>query len=451
MRISIPDEVEFIIETLEKAGYEAYAVGGCVRDTLLGRIPGDWDITTSALPIQVKQLFHRTVDTGIAHGTVTVLLKGNGYEVTTFRIDGEYEDARHPKEVIFTSKLAEDLKRRDFTINAMAYNHRTGIVDLFCGKEDLKEKIIRCVGDAKTRFEEDALRIMRAVRFSAQLGFSIEEETKTAASVLVQNLERVSKERIQVELVKLLISEHPKKVRELYQMGISRVILPELDQVMELEQNNPYHCYTVGEHTIHMLQEIRADKVLRVTALLHDLGKPECHVRDSKGEDHFNGHAEAGARMAKKILRRLKFDNDTIRRSENLIRYHAYHLKQDKTVVRKAINQVGKTAFSDLLEIMEADTKAKSEYTRQERLDDIKMIRMMYEQICEEGECVDLAGLAVNGQDLIQMGMKPGKELGEVLQKMLEYVLEHPRDNRKEILLEKFAMTGNVSIITEKY
>ncbi len=347
--------------------------------------------------------------------------------MTTFRIDGEYEDARHPKEVIFTSKLAEDLKRRDFTINAMAYNHRTGIVDLFCGKEDLKEKIIRCVGNAKTRFEEDALRIMRAVRFSAQLGFSIEEETKTAASVLVQNLERVSKERIQVELVKLLISEHPEKVRELYQMGISRVILPELDQVMELEQNNPYHCYTVGEHTIHMLQEIRADKVLRVTALLHDLGKPECHVRDSKGEDHFNGHAEAGARMAKKILRRLKFDNDTIRRSENLIRYHAYHLKQDKTVVRKAINQVGKTAFSDilrrlkfdndtirrsenliryhayhlkqdktvvrkainqvgktafsdLLEIMEADTKAKSEYTRQERLDDIKMIRMMYEQ-----------------------------------------------------------------------
>lgn len=302
----MPKDVERIIDTLEDAGYEAYAVGGCIRDTLLGRVPEDWDITTSALPEQVKALFPRTVDTGLIHGTVTVLLKGSGYEVTTFRIDGEYEDARHPKEVVFTSKLAEDLMRRDFTINAMAYNHRTGIVDLFCGKEDLQKGMIRCVGDARKRFEEDALRIMRAIRFSAQLGFSIEKETKRAASKLAENLERVSKERIQVELVKLLVSNHPEKMRELYQMGITRIILPEFDDVMELEQNNPYHCFTVGEHTIRMLEEIPPQKVLRLTALLHDIGKVQCHTKDEKGEDHFYGHAEIGAEMAKKNFASIK-------------------------------------------------------------------------------------------------------------------------------------------------
>ena len=438
MRIQIPGDVEGIIRTLEEAVYEAYAVGGCVRDTLLGRTPGDWDITTSALPDQVKQLFRRTVDTGIAHGTVTVLVNRVGYEVTTFRIDGEYEDARHPKEVVFTPKLSEDLKRRDFTINAMAYNHRTGIVDLFRGREDLEKGVIRCVGDAKTRFEEDALRIMRAVRFSAQLGFAIEDGTRRAASAMARNLERVSQERIQAELVKLLVSAHPERMRELYQMGITRVILPEFDAVMGLEQKNPYHCYTVGEHTIHMLQSIRADQVLRITALLHDLGKAQCHTIDEGGEDHFYGHAEAGAVLAKKILRRLKFDNETIRRTENLIRHHAYHLRQDKTIVRQAMNRVGKEAFSDLLEVMEADTLAKSAYTRQERLEDIRVIRKMYQEILADGECVELRDLAVGGQDLIRVGMEPGKRIGELLNKMLQYVIEHPEKNQKKVLLEYF-------------
>lgn len=443
MQISMPEDVEEIIGTLERAGYEAYAVGGCVRDTLLGRTPGDWDITTSALPCQVKQLFGRTVDTGIVHGTVTVLLGGSGYEVTTFRIDGEYEDARHPKEVVFTSRLSEDLKRRDFTINAMAYNRRTGIVDLFGGREDLRQGVVRCVGEARTRFEEDALRIMRAVRFCAQLGFFLETDTRRQAAFMAGNLEQVSKERIQVELVKLLLSDHPEMMRDLYQMGITRVILPEFDAVMELEQNNPYHCYTVGEHTIHMLTAIRADRVLRITALLHDLGKAQCHTREESGEDHFSGHAEAGAVLAKTILRRLKFDNDTIRRTENLIRHHACHLRRDKAVVRRAVNRVGKGAFLELLEVMEADTLAKSAYTRQERLEDIRVIRGMYRQIMEDGECVELAELAVNGQDLISLGMKPGKEMGELLNAMLEYVLDHPEENQKKRLLQLFCINKN--------
>lgn len=442
MQIQIPEAVGGIIDTLEAAGFEAYAVGGCVRDVLLGRRPEDWDITTSALPGQVKCLFPRTVDTGIAHGTVTVLKGKIGYEVTTFRIDGEYEDARHPREVTFTPSLEEDLKRRDFTINAMAYNPKTGIVDLFGGKEDLDRRMIRCVGDASQRFTEDALRIMRAVRFSAQLDFDVEEETREAASRMADNLQRVSMERIQTELVKLLVSHHPEKMRQLYRMGITRVILPEFDAIMDQAQNNPYHCYTVGEHTIHMLQVIRPTKVLRLTALLHDMAKPQCHTVDEQGQDHFYGHGEAGAVLARTILRRLKFDNDTVRRTENLIRHHACHLRRDKTIIRRAMNRVGIDAFPQLLEVMEADTLAKSDFTKQDRLDDIQVIRQLYEEICRDRECVQIRDLAVNGQDLIRAGVAPGKEMGNILNTMLEYVIEHPEMNKKDKLLQQFLPGG---------
>lgn len=264
MILEIPKNAETILHILEKAGYEAYVVGGCVRDSILGRSPDDWDITTSAKPEQVKALFHRTVDTGLQHGTVTVLMEKEGYEVTTYRVDGEYEDGRHPKEVTFTASLEEDLKRRDFTINAMAYNPSSGLVDLFGGLEDIERKIIRCVGDPLERFTEDALRIMRAVRFSAQLGFTIEEETRKALKVLAPNLKHVSAERIQVELVKLLMSPHPDSLRVAYEAGITAEFLPEFDACMTTSQNTPHHCYTVGEHILHSLCHVRADKVLRL-------------------------------------------------------------------------------------------------------------------------------------------------------------------------------------------
>ena len=273
MILEIPKNAETILHILEKAGYEAYVVGGCVRDSILGRSPDDWDITTSAKPEQVKALFHRTVDTGLQHGTVTVLMEKEGYEVTTYRVDGEYEDGRHPKEVTFTASLKEDLKRRDFTINAMAYNPSSGLVDLFGGLEDIERRIIRCVGNPLERFTEDALRIMRAVRFSAQLGFAIEEETRKALKVLAPNLKHVSAERIQVELVKLLMSPHPDYLRVAYEAGITAEFLPEFDACMTTSQNTPHHCYTVGEHILHSLCHVRADKVLRITMLLHDIGK----------------------------------------------------------------------------------------------------------------------------------------------------------------------------------
>ena len=293
MILEIPKNAETILHILEKAGYEAYVVGGCVRDSILGRSPDDWDITTSAKPEQVKALFHRTVDTGLQHGTVTVLMEKEGYEVTTYRVDGEYEDGRHPKEVTFTASLKEDLKRRDFTINAMAYNPSSGLVDLFGGLEDIERKIIRCVGDPLERFTEDALRIMRAVRFSAQLGFAIEEETRKALKVLAPNLKHVSAERIQVELVKLLMSPHPDYLRVAYEAGITAEFLPEFDACMTTSQNTPHHCYTVGEHILHSLCHVRADKVLRITMLLHDIGKSIDHEVEGS-------HIQIGVDLCKK-------------------------------------------------------------------------------------------------------------------------------------------------------
>ena len=273
--IQLPEKVKFIINTIMEAGYEAYAVGGCIRDSILGRIPDDWDITTSATPCQVKELFGRTIDTGLKHGTVTVMLDKEGFEVTTYRIDGVYEDNRHPKEVTFTASLIEDLKRRDFTINAMAYNDTVGLVDAFGGMEDIERKVIRCVGNPRERFMEDALRIMRAVRFSAQLGYQIEAETKEAIKELSQNLAHISAERIQTELVKLVISPHPEKLKVACETGITKVILPEFDVCMATEQNNPHHCYNVGEHILKSMEKIRPEKVLRLAMLFHDIGKPE--------------------------------------------------------------------------------------------------------------------------------------------------------------------------------
>ena len=300
MNIQLPEKVSEIINCLRSHNFEAYAVGGCVRDSLLGRTPSDWDITTSATPEEVKSLFSHTVDTGIQHGTVTVMLGHEGFEVTTYRIDGEYEDARHPKEVAFTLSLREDLKRRDFTINAMAYNEESGLVDLFGGAQDLERGVIRCVGDPGERFREDALRMFRAVRFAAQLGFSVEKNTAGAISELAGSLARISAERIQTELVKLLVSPHPEEMRQIYELGISDVVLPEFSVMMETPQNNPHHMYSVGEHTIKALQLIPEDKVLRLTMLLHDVAKPPCRITDRKGIDHFPGHPKRGAQMAEK-------------------------------------------------------------------------------------------------------------------------------------------------------
>ena len=351
MQIILPKNVNKIIHVLEEHGFQAYAVGGCIRDSLLGRTPHDWDITTSALPEQVKALFKKTVDTGIQHGTVTILLDGEGYEVTTYRLDGEYEDSRHPKEVTFTSLLSEDLKRRDFTVNAMAYNEKDGLVDLFGGQKDMEEKVIRCVGDPLERFTEDALRILRAVRFAAQLGFSIEERTREAIGILAGNLEHISAERIQAELVKLAVSPHPEEFYTACETGITRVILPEFDEAMETPQNNPHHCYNVGRHMIESMRQIEPDKVLRLTMLFHDIGKPVVRSTGEDGVDHFFGHADVSAQMACDILKRLKFDNETLNTVEKLITYHDFRPHPNERSVRRFLNKVGKDLFPLVMKV----------------------------------------------------------------------------------------------------
>lgn len=435
MKIKLPLKVNRIITTLQAHGFEAYAVGGCVRDSILGREPEDWDITTSATPEETKSLFPKTFDTGIEHGTVTVLMEKEGFEVTTYRIDGEYEDSRHPRSVAFTRNLKEDLLRRDFTINAMAYNDAAGLVDIFGGIEDLEAKTIRCVGDAEARFGEDALRILRAVRFAAQLGFQIEEETGKAIQKLAPTLANISAERIQVELVKMLLSPHPERIVDAYEFGITKVVLPEFDVMMQTEQETPHHMYNVGVHTVKSVMSIRPDKVLRLTMLLHDVGKPLMKTIDTQGTAHFKRHDIKGEEMAKAILKRLKFDNDTIKKVTKLVLYHDYRMPAHPKNVRKAMYRIGEELFPYYIEVRRADALAQSEYQRDLKLQMIDDVERCYMEIKKRGECVSLKELQVTGSDLIAAGMTPGKEIGETLNRLLELVIEDPEQNQKEKLL----------------
>ena len=446
IKLQIPEKVKTIIARLNIHGYEAYAVGGCVRDALLGREPKDWDITTSAKPDEVKAIFQRTIDTGIQHGTVTVMLEKEGFEVTTYRIDGEYEDSRHPESVEFTSNLLEDLKRRDFTINAMAYNEEEGVIDAFSGMQDLEQGIIRCVGNPIERFEEDALRMLRAIRFSGQLGFVIEEETKKAIQKKAETIANISAERIREELDKLLVSPHPEKIKDAYQMGITKVVLPELDMMFETSQDNPHHQYNVGDHCVKALQEMQKEAktnqvtekeyhALCWTALLHDIAKPETKKIDEHGIGHFIMHPEIGAKKTEEVLKRLKFDNDTIEMVSHLTRWHDYPFNLKRTSMRRAIHKIGSQWMPYLFLMQKADRRAQSAYQQEEKLETIKKAELLYEEVKNAGECTSLKMLKINGKDLLELGYEPGKKIGEVLNRLLELVLENPELNERETLI----------------
>ncbi len=450
MLMTMPEAVKRIISKLQSAGYEAYAVGGCVRDAILGRTPEDWDITTSASPMEMKELFSHTIDTGIQHGTVTVLYDHVGYEVTTYRLDGEYEDHRHPKQVTFTSELREDLRRRDFTINAMAYNEEQGLVDLFGGREDLERHVIRCVGDPMERFTEDALRIMRAARFSAQLGFSIDSETERAMKALAPDLKRVSAERVRTELTKLLLSDHPEKLETCFTCGITAVVLPEFDRMMEQSQVNQHHAYSVGLHTIKCLEYLHTDPAyvaadkkikttLNYTMLLHDVAKPLCVTTDKNGFEHFYGHQDMGAEIAVEILRRLKFDNDTIHGVKRLVKYHdaRFQIKEDsRKALRRLMNKVGLEWMPYLFPIGRSDTSGQSETYYDSAMENIANLERMYKEIIAREECVCLRDLCVTGRDLMEIGFTSGPSLGQALAALLHEVIEDPEANEKEHLLK---------------
>ena len=621
--IKLPEKVQYIIGELRADGFEAFAVGGCVRDSLLGRVPGDWDITTNAAPAQVKQRFPHTIDTGIEHGTVTVMLGRDGFEVTTYRIDGEYVDARHPKQVSFTGSLTEDLRRRDFTINAMAYSDETGLIDVFGGMHDLRQRLIRCVGRADDRFGEDALRIMRAVRFSAQLDFSIEPETLRSIAAHSENLRRISVERIRTELTKLLLSDHPERLLTAQELGLTRVFLPEFDRMLATTQENPHHIYNVGMHTIRALQylvgrDVRpgggtkaaadgrigetmgsvteknaentaahksehptensagtqtadtidsagsaaahipdhpaessagtqaadaadsagsaaahipdhpaessagtqaadaadsagsaaahipdhpaessagtqaadtidstgsaaahipdhpaessigaqaadaADStaaaqtpgyaagsgklrtILRYAVLLHDVGKPEAKTVDESGRAHFYRHADIGAARAAEILRRLKFDNDTVSAVSRLIELHDYrYTSENKTVsertVRRAVSRIGAEWLETHFLLQEADLHAQNPALLPDKLRQLTEARALADKVLSAGHCISLKMLAVNGRDLIAAGYPSGKSIGAALEALLNYVLEHPEENTRTVLLARAA------------
>lgn len=464
--ISIPEKVSYILNQLREHRFEAYAVGGCVRDSVLGRIPMDWDITTSARPEEVKRIFRRTIDTGIAHGTVTVMLEGEGFEVTTYRVDGKYEDHRHPDKVEFTPNLEEDLKRRDFTINAMAYSPEAGIVDLFGGMEDIRRGCIRCVGDPVERFTEDALRMLRGIRFAGQLGFGIEAGTLAAIQKCAATIGNVSVERIQVELTKLLVSDGPEKLIIAEETGLCRVFLPEFSEMLRTEQNNPHHCFNVGEHALHAVKNIqqiyrkrheedgpngiftewdgkrsggaaeyKSRVMLAYAALLHDVGKPAYRKTDENGIDHFHGHDTAGSEMAHRILRRLRFDNDTVHMVSKLIRFHERRYDGSRRALRRMVSQAGTEAMPYLFVLQEADVWAQSGYQREEKLARIHEGRRMFFEIRENEEAVSVRELAVTGTDLMEAGVRPGPQVGEMLRELLQIVLDEPEKNSRKLLL----------------
>lgn len=443
--ICLPKKVKWIIDTIQAAGFEAYAVGGCIRDSILGRTPDDWDITTSAKPENVKALFHRTLDTGIQHGTVTVMLEREGFEVTTYRVDGKYEDGRHPKEVSFTASLTEDLKRRDFTINAMAYNEEIGLVDIFDGLEDLRNGIIRCVGNPEKRFGEDALRMLRAIRFSAQLGYVIEENTKAAVRKLAPTLNRISAERILAEMTKLLLSPNPDYLRIAYDTGVTKMFFPEWDRVMETPQNHPHHCYGVGEHILHSLKEVPPDKVLRFAMLFHDIAKPVTMKTDNEGITHFHGHAQAGEQMSRAILKRFRMDNHTINKVSRLVLYHDYinGIEPDSKIVRRAVHKIGEDIFPSLFLVSRADIMAQSDYMREEKLANVRAWEDCYQEVQKAEACISLKNLAISGKDLMEAGIPAGKKLGSILDSLLLEVLENPDKNTREYLLSKALKTAS--------
>ena len=479
LKMILPKNVSYIISKLEQAGYEAYAVGGCVRDTLLGRKPQDWDITTSAKPLQIKQLFKKTIDTGIQHGTVTVMIDHVGYEVTTYRIDGEYEDNRHPKKVEFTDNLKLDLERRDFTINAMAYNDKRGLVDEFEGIKDLKDGIIRCVGDAGQRFDEDALRMLRAVRFAGQLGFEIEDETRNAIVKRADRLENISAERIRVELTKLLVAKEAGRLRDAYGTGMTRYFLPELDKAMVTEQKNPHHVYTVGEHSIHGIEimncffEVTSDRkmydkvpekvmitakkiakkmnkkqhtILCMAMLLHDIAKPVVMTIDDDGIGHFYGHPQESEKMAKKIMRRLTFDNESISKVCRLVKFHDYRIEDSDRAFRRAVSKIGADLMDMLFLVEYADVLSQSDKMLEEKLSKINSGVERFEYITQNAQPLSIKELALTGSDLIAAGVKPGPNMGEILKKMLDKVLDEPEANTKENLLEYLKTMDDFSL-----
>ncbi len=435
--IQIPEYALSVLTRLEDHGFEAYVVGGCVRDCLMGRVPADWDVCTSATPEEVLRVFRRfhVIKTGLQHGTVTVRSQQQNVEVTTFRLDGAYSDNRHPDAVTFVSRVEEDLARRDFTINAMAYSPTRGLVDAFGGQQDLEARLIRCVGEPDARFHEDGLRILRALRFAARFGFDLERETAYAIRRNRHLLENISAERLFKELKGILCGAGA-GVRDIL-LGFPEVFasfLPELAPMVGFEQHNPHHLYDVWTHTAHAVAAIRPDEVLRLVMLFHDCGKPARFTLGEDGVGHFYGHPELSAELAETMLLRLKSDNATLDAVRVLVRYHDADFPKNRAGMRRFIGRLGEERMLQLFEIKAADMAAQSAYNRSARRAALTAARELYEEVCATPPAFTVKNLALNGSDLIAMGMQPGPAIRRVLETLLAEVQEEQLANEPAAL-----------------
>ncbi len=436
MNFEIPSGAEYILKTLTGAGYEAWLVGGCVRDLLRGVPPHDWDICTSARPEETEACFagRRIIETGLQHGTVTILEGGEAYEVTTYRTEGPYSDSRRPDYVRFVASLEADLARRDFTMNAIALGLDGDIRDPFGGEKDIRAGLLRCVGDPAQRFQEDGLRVMRALRFGAVFGCQVEEKTARAIHENRHVLEHVAAERINVELCRLLEGEQAGEILRQYP-DVLCVFWPELEPLVALEQNTPWHCWGGWEHTIHAVEAVPAQTVLRLAVLLHDIGKPGCKTTDENGIDHFYGHPAVSAELAKGMLRALKFDNETRKQVVTLVEYHDVQIPLRESSIRRWLGRLGPERFFQLLAVKRADAMGQAYEKVQGRLAELEEMRALAEKIVAQGQCFSLKDLAVNGRDVIAAGIAPGPEVGRVLSGLLERVVSGELPNQRERLL----------------
>ena len=432
---NIPPEIIEVLETLYQHGFEGYVVGGAVRDTLLGRPVSDYDVTTDALPEQVKALFEKTIDTGIRHGTVTVRQNGRSIEVTTYRVDGTYADHRRPEAVSFSASLRDDAARRDFTINAMAYSPKDGLRDFFGGQADLDARVIRTVGRADERFAEDALRMLRAVRFACQLGFSIHPDTAVSITKNVPLMRYVSGERIKQELDKALVSSHLDALLSV--PALIQEVLPQFYICFQTPQNTPHHAYNVGVHTLKAIQAVPPDPVLRWAMLFHDLGKPFARTTDANSRDHFKGHPLMSGIIAGHIMTKLHFSNTDRKRILTLIQYHDDRLRPDRVQIKQCLRRLGsRDLFLDLLSVQRADAAAQAPDTLPHKQAVLQQTAQLFAQIEQSGEPYLIRHLAVNGNHLLDAGVRQA-DIGRTLNRLLDWVIEHPGDNQKDRLLQE--------------
>lgn len=450
IEINLPEDVQEIMSVIREYGATSYVVGGCVRDSILGREPHDWDICTPALAcellVEFEEKGYKVIPTGLQHGTITVHLNGNNYEITTFRRDGKYSDGRHPDTVEFTSDLIYDLERRDFTINAMAYNSEEGLVDSYCGYEDIQDKRIRCVGNPNDRFREDGLRILRALRFSVQLGFKIELFTKHAMTDNRSLLNKISFERINSEFVKIIesSSSHHARMLLLEFEDVLAEFIPELKSTFGFEQNNPYYRYPVYEHILTVLKECTdTDIITKLAAFFHDIGKPHCYQDDDNGIRHFKGHGKISADMTDTIMRRLKFDNDTREKVVQLIYYHDATFEVGKKYIRRWLNKIGVDQFKRLLVLRRADIMGQSKYYQEERIQKLDAVNDCLEEVLTEKPAFSVKDLEINGKDVMKyMMMDECPEVGYWLNHILKMVIDgHLQNNRDDLIYYMIGVT----------